>query len=100
MGTQEYAGGPIILVILYALFMMLKEDGLVATLGLIGKFLWWLITMYLIIVPVFIVLWLLAQVGFAKEFPILTWFISCLGGGGAYVWFMERGEKKAHKSEE
>jgi hypothetical protein len=94
MGAQEYAGGPFILVILYVLFMMLKEEGLVATLGAIGKFLWWLIKIYLIIVPVFIVLWLLAQVGFTKEFPTLSWIISCLAGGGAYVWFSEKREKK------
>jgi hypothetical protein len=99
MGTQEYAGGPIILVILYVLFMMLKEDGLVATLGIIGKFLWWLIKMYLIFVPVIIVLWLLSQVGFTKDFPTLSWIISCLVGGGAYIWFMERGEKRKHKGE-
>lgn len=88
------------MVILYVLFMMLKEDGLVDTLGLIGKFLWWLITIYLIIVPVFFVLWLLAQIGFTKEFPALSWIISCLAGGGAYVWFMERGENKKHKSQD
>lgn len=98
MGTQEFAGGPVILVILYVLFIMLKEEGLVATLGAVGKGLWFLIKMYLIIVPIFIVAWLLAQIGFTKEFPGLSWIISCLAGGGAYIWFMERGEKKGERT--
>jgi len=99
MGAQEFSGGPIILVIFYVLFMMLKEEGFVATLGAVGKGLWFLIKMYLIIVPVFIVLYVLAQVGFAKEFPRLSWIISCLAGGGAYIWFMERGEKTGKSSD-
>ena len=99
MGTQEFAGGPIILLVLFVLFSMMNEDGLVATLGVVGKLLWILIRGYLVIAPVFIIMWLLSLIGFTYEYPVLSYLISFFGWYVVLVWFMGRKEKKERESD-
>ena len=98
MGSLEYAGGPLILLIPYILFIMIKEEGFVSVLGSVGTFIWMFIKMYLMIVPIFIVLWALSKVGFTESYPELSWIIGCLLGGGLYVALMEWLEDKKNNS--
>jgi hypothetical protein len=98
MGTQEFAGGPILFLILYVVFIGIKEEGLIAVLGGMGKVLWFLIKMYFLVVPVFLVLWGLSKLGLTHEFPTLSWILAVALGGGSYVWFVERREKAKRKA--
>ena len=67
MGAGEYAGGPVFLLVIYALGWFvsegIKEQGFIRTLGDLGQMLWFFLRWYLIVVPFFIGLWLVSLIG-------------------------------------
>lgn len=68
MGAGEYAGGPILLLVIYALGWFIsegiKEEGFLRTLGDLGQILWFFLRWYLIVVPFLIGVWLVSLIGF------------------------------------
>lgn len=99
MGTSEFVSGPGVLIVLYVLFLIINEEGVIGALGEIGKGVWFLIKMYLIIVPVFIVLWVLSIIGMTEQYPTLSWFLAFLSVGAAYVVFVEPKNKEKDDSD-